>query len=216
MRTGPVVGAALLAVVLAGCSSTGEPGHTAAIDVVPVDQAGVTQTVEAVSASFDRVTVTTATYGRDGVDGRLELVVTPADAEVAGGATRRAAARGADIRDNAALTFVFEPIDASAGKRFALTFSYAGEEPVALYRNPHDPYADGALVDAGGDLVFTLGHGDRVGGAASALARAAREASTIATGDPAFLAVWLLGLAGLAGAAVRLRRPAGDRAGSSR
>lgn len=214
MRPRPL--AALLLLAAVACSSTGEPGHTAAIDVVAVTGEGVTQTVTAVSGTFDRVTVTTATYGRDGVDGRLELAVAPAAPGDVGSVVRRAAARGRDIGDNAPLTFAFEPLDASGGETFALTFTYAGAEPVALYRNPHDPYPDGELVDAGGDLVFSLGHADRAGGAVAALGRTAREAAAVATADPWFLTVWVLGLTALVVAGVRLRRPAGDRAGSSR
>lgn len=207
-------GSAVLAILAAlggACSSTGEPGHTAAVDVVRVDADGVTQTVVPMADGFDRVTVTTATFGdSDGVDGTLEL-------EVAGpGGERRAAARGTDLADNAPLTLAFEPFEASADRTFELTFRYAGEAPVALYRNPFDPYGDGELRPAGGDLVFSLGHADRVGGATSALGRVVRETSAIATGDPWFLAVWALALAGLVAAGVRLRRPAGDRAGSSR
>lgn len=211
MRRPPVVAAALLASAAVACSSTGEPGHTAAIDVVRVDGTGVTQTVVPAGDGFDRITVTTATFGTpDGVDGTLELTVRGAGEE------RAAAAAGADIADNAPLTLAFAPIEGSAERTFTLHFTYAGEEPLALYRNPFDPYPDGELSPADGDLVFALGHADRVGGAVAALGRASREAAAIAGGDPLFLAVWVLGLATLAVAGVLLRRPTGDRGGSSR
>ena len=198
--------AALLGALAAACSSTGEPGHTSAIDVVPVDAAGVTQTVVPATDGFDRVTVTTATFGRDGgVDGTLTLNVTGAGEE------RTAAAAGRDIPDNGSLTLSFPPIAGSAGRPFTLDLRYEGAQPLALYRNPHDPYGDGELRPAGGDLVFSLGHADRVGGAVSALGRTGREAAATAGRDPAFLAVWALALLAVAGAGVRLRAAEGSR-----
>ncbi|MBW3620553.1 MAG: hypothetical protein KY461_09925 [Actinobacteria bacterium] len=206
--------AALLGALAAACSSTGEPGHTSAIDVVPVDAAGVSQTVVPATDGFDRVTVTTATFGRDGgVDGVLTLTVTGAGEE------RTAAAAGGDIPDNGPVTLAFPPVAGSAGRPFTLGFRYQGAHPLALYRNPFDPYADGELRPAGGDLVFSLGHADRVGGAVSALGRSAREAATTAGRDPVFLSVWVLALLAVAGAGVRLRaadRSAGRDAASRR
>lgn len=191
----------LLGVLAGACSSTGEPGHTAAIDVVRVDAVGVTQTVVPATDGFDRVTVTTATFGRDaGVDGVLALTVTGAGEE------RTAAAAGHDLIDNGPVTLAFPPVPDSAGRPFTLAFRYEGEHPLALYRNPFDPYADGQLQPAGGDLVFSLGHADRVDGAVTAIGRTTREAAETAGRDPAFLVVWGLAILAVAGAGVRLRR----------
>lgn len=200
--------AALAAVAALGaaCSSTGEPGHTAAVDVVVVDDDGVTQTVTAAGDAVDRVTVTTATFGEeDGVDGVLELEVRGAGHE------RHTAAAGSDLADNAPVTLAFDPLTGSAGETLELTFTYRGSEPLGLYRNPYDAYPDGTLRGADGDLVFVLGHPDRLGGALDAFRRAAREAGARATADPLFLAVWLLALAAAAAAAVRLKGAAAPR-----
>lgn len=190
----------LVAGVMASCSSTGEPGHTSATDVVVLDADGVTQTVVPAGARFDRVTVTTATFGQpDGVDGLLELTVRGPEGE------RTTAADGADLTDNAPVTLAFEPFDAATGETFELTFRYEGQQPLGLYRNPYDPYPDGDLRGAEGDLVFVLGHADRVGGAVDAIGRVGREAGARATSDPVFLAVWLLAIAATAAALARLR-----------
>lgn len=213
MRRRPTPALVVLAALLAACSATGEPGHTAAVDVVRVGADGLTQTVVPATDGFDRITVTVATFGEpDGVDGVLEL-------EIAGaGEVRRAAAAGDDLGDNVPVTLAFEPFTDAAGRTFEATFRYAGERPVALYRNPYDPYPDGELRPAAGDLVFTLGHADRVGGSVAAVGRAAREAAGVATGDPFFLALWLGGLVALAAAAAVLRRRdvRRDRAAASR
>ncbi len=150
-----------------------------------VDAAGLTQTVVPAVDGLSRVTVTTATFGEtDGVDGVLELTVRAGDVE------RTTAAAGADLVDNAPVTLAFEPIPDSAGETVELTFRYAGAEPLALYLDPYDAYADGALT-GGGDLTFSLGHRDRVGGALSAAGRVVADAGDRATSDPAFLVVWL-------------------------
>lgn len=212
-----VLATLLGATLLGACSSTGEPGHTAAVDVVRVEDDGITQTVVPAGDGFDRVTVTVATFGEvDGVDGTLELTVAGAGEE------RRAAAEGADLVDNTPLTLAFAPVDDAAGRTFAMTFRYEGAEPLALYRNPYDPYRDGSLEDEDGDLVFTLGHADRIGGAVAATGRSAREAAHLAGADPGFLVLWLGGLGALAGAALALSRRGGahraprDRAAGSR
>lgn len=200
MRRRLVAAVALVASVSVGCSSTGEPGHTAAIDAVRVDADGLTQTVVPAGDGFDRVTVTTATFGApDGVDGVLEVVVAGAGEE------RRAAAAGSDIPDNGPVTFAFRPFPRSAGRTFTLTFTYTGEQPVALYRNPFDPYPDGELAPADGDLVFALGHADRVGGAVAALGRVARDTAAVARADPVFLVLWLVAIAAVAVGGLRLR-----------
>lgn len=197
---------ALVAALAGACSATGEPGHTSAVDVVRVDAGGVTQTVVPAADGFDRVTVTTATFGRDaGVDGTLELTVTGAAEE------RTAAAAGPDLVDNGPVTLAFAPVAASADRTFTLAFRYEGQHPLALYRNPFDPYEDGELRPAGGDLVFTVGHADRVGGAVTALGRVAREAATTAGRDPAFLVLWLVAIVAVAVTGVRLRAPRGSR-----
>lgn len=186
-----LVGAVAAAGVLAACSTTGEPVQTAAVAVRQVTAEGLTQTVVPAVDGFDRVTVHTATYGEvDGVDGTLVLDIR------AGDETRTTAAAGADLVDNAPITLTFDPIDGSGGETVELTFTYAGQEPVALYVNPHDGYLDGELTPGGGDLTFSLGHRDRVGGALDAAGRVVAETTDKATGDPAFLVVWLVALAG--------------------
>lgn len=183
------------------CASTGEPAQTSAVDVVRVAADGVSQTVVPAADGFSHVTVTTATYGEDGgVDGVLQLQVSGAGTE------RLTAAGAADLGDNAPVTLGFAPIEDSAGETFTLTFSYAGTRPLALYANPYDPYPDGDLVDRDGDLVFVLGHADRVRGTLDALRRVAGETSDRATSDPAFLVVWLLLVAGAGALVVRTRR----------
>jgi hypothetical protein len=196
-----VAALAAVALLAGGCSSTGEPGHTAAVDVVVLDADGVTQTVVPAGDRFDRVTVTTATFAQlDGGDGVLQLDVRGAGEE------RRTAASGTDLVDNAPVTLAFAPVDGAAGETFELTFTYEGGEPLGLYRNPYDPYPDGELGGAEGDLVFVLGHADRVGGATDALGRIVREAGARATSDPLFLAVWFLALVATAVAGLRLRQ----------
>lgn len=198
----PAVALAAATLVLApACSSTGEPAQTAATDVVVVDADGVTQTVVPATDGLAQVTVTTATFGEaDGVDGVLELTVR------APGGVRTAAAAGADLRDNAPVTLAFEPLPGTAGRVVELHLRYAGREPLGLYVDPHDPYPDGRLAPGGGDLTFVLGHADRVAGAGRALARVVGEVGDKATGDPVFLAVWLLALAGAGVVTLRARR----------
>jgi hypothetical protein len=191
---------AVAAVVATGCASTGEPAQTAAVEARPVDADGLSQTVVPAADGFSRVTVTTATFGATEVDGLLELTVAGAGVE------RRAAAAGADLRDNAPVTFAFPPVPEAAGERFTLTFTYRGRGPLALYANPHDPYRDGALADGDGDLVFVLGHADRLAGAADALGRVADEAGDKAGSDLPFTAVWLALLAAAAALAVHQGR----------
>ena len=191
------------AFALAGaCASTGEPAQTAATDVRTVTDEGLTQTVVPAADGLSQVTVTTATFGElDGVDGVLELTVRGAGEE------RVTAAAGADLADNAPVTLAFDPLGAVAGETVELTFRYAGTEPLALYVDPYDAYPDGELRPDGGDLAFTLGHADRVGGAVSALGRTASETADAATSDVAFLVVWLLALLGAGSLVVRSRRP---------
>jgi hypothetical protein len=141
--------------------------------------------------------------GRAGVDGVLQL-------QVSGAGTERLTAAGpADLADNTPVTLAFAPIEDSAGETFTLTFTYAGARPLALYANPYDPYLDGGLVDRDGDLVFVLGHADRVGGTLDALGRVAGETADRATSDLAFLVVWLLLVAGAGALVVRTRRSGG-------
>lgn len=195
-----VLAAAALAGGLGACAVTGEPAQTAAVEPVEVDLDGLSQTVVPAGDGFSQVTVTTATFGEDdGVDGVLQLEVTGAGTE------RRTAAAGADLADNAPVTLSFAPVTGSAGERFTLTFTYAGTEPLALYANPHDPYPDGHLLGGAGDLVFVLGHDDRLAGAVDALARLAGEAARTAAGDRAFLAVWALSLAAATAVTLRFR-----------
>lgn len=198
-RRWPAV-AVLVGLLATACATTGEPAQTSAVDVVPIDAAGVSQTVVPAADGFSRVTVIPATYGESGVDGVLQL-------QVAGAGTERlTAAGGADLVDNTPVTLSFTPVDGSAGETFVLTFTYAGTRPVALYANPFDPYPDGDLVDRDGDLAFVLGHSDRVGGTVDALGRVARETTDRATSDLAFLTVWLLLIVGAGALVVRTRR----------
>ena len=191
-------------VLAAACASTGEPAQTAATDVRTVTEDGLTQTVVPATDGLTQVTVTTATFGElDGVDGVLQLTVAGAGEE------RVTAASGADLADNAPVTLAFDPLGASAGETVELTFRYAGAEPLALYVDPYDAYAHGELRPGGGDLAFTLGHADRVGGALEALGRTASETADAATSDVAFLVVWLLALAGAGALVVRSRRAHG-------
>lgn len=197
-RAGPAVGLVVVVALTAGCATTGEPAQTAATEVRRVDGTGPVQTVVPRADGLSQVTVTTATFGEpDGVDGVLELAV------VGAGQRRLTAADGSDLRDNAPVTLAFPPLADSAGETIELRFRYAGDEPLGLYAAPSDPYPDGRLADGTGDLAFTLGHADRVGGMLAALGRTATETIGNATSDVAFLVVWLLALAAATAGIIR-------------
>lgn len=189
--------------LLAACSTTGEPSQSAATAVRPVTASGLTQTVVPAVDGFDRVTVHTATYGElDGVDGILVLEVRQ------GSEVRATAADGADLVDNHPVTLTFEALPDSGGEVAELTFRYEGTEPLALYIDPYDAYAAGSLIPGPGDLTFTLGHDDRLGGAIDAGGRVVREAGDKATSDLPFLLVWVASLVA-AGVVLRRNHPAG-------
>lgn len=186
----------LLVAGVAGCRSTGEPVQGSAIDARPVTDDGLAQTVEPVGDGFSRVTVWTATFAHDSVEGVLRVRV------IGAGEQREALVDAAQLGDNEPVTFVFPPIEDSGGEPFTLVFTYDGPDRVGLWANPHDPYPAGSLDPGPGDLSFELGHASRMGGALDALRRVPGEIADRATRDPWFLTAWVLGLVALTAAAV--------------
>lgn len=207
----PLVGiavAAAMASLVTGCAVTGEPQQVSSREVRVVDGAGLTQTFVPRGDRLSTLTVWTATFERPGVDGVLRVDVEGA------GERRTALLDGRDLVDNARATFVFPPVDDAAGETFAATFTYEGREPVGLYVNPHDPYAEGALDPGGGDLAFLVGHAGRLSGTAGALARVPAEAAEIAGRDPAFVAIWIAALVATSLVGVASARRVSRRRGS--
>lgn len=192
-----------LALLLGGCAFSGEPQQPG-FTQTRLFAAGtpVRQTFTARGGTLSSFDLLVATFEKEEPAARLTLVLS------AGGEERAHTVAGADIADAAWLRFPFPPLRVGAGEAVTATLRWEGDDPLAYYVNPGDPYPGGALEPGEGDLAFRVGHHGRVRGLVPVAGRMLAEPLRHLRADPLFAVVWVLGLGLAAATAARGRLPA--------